>query len=216
MGGIGSGNRGSRGGSITANMDALDVRQLARDGYLEKGQAGYVVWSRRGIETGRIGHHSEGDRLRLLYQTRTRGGEWQTMDYRVQLDRTSCHLGGMRTWFLCPMQGCGRRVAILYGGKVFACRGCHQLTYESQRLTAGHRADAMARRVRKRLGWSGGVIDGLRWTKPRGMHWSTYEKLVARHRDLERRAVAGWVTELANMGIHLRAGVHPDERVEPD
>jgi hypothetical protein len=40
--------------------------------------------------------------------------------------------GGQRTWFRCPM--CGRRMFKLYrplGSSLFACRGCHNLTYRS-------------------------------------------------------------------------------------
>ena len=49
----------------------------------------------------------------------------------MRLSRSSCHYGGERPWFLCPH--CGRRVAILYGGAVFACRTCYGLAYEVQR-----------------------------------------------------------------------------------
>lgn len=43
-------------------------------------------------------------------------GDWQDESYPVGLDTTPCHLGGERSWFLCPARGCGKRVAILYGG----------------------------------------------------------------------------------------------------
>ena len=44
--------------------------------------------------------------------------------YAVRIVRTVCNLGGSRAWFICPAVGCGRRVAILYGGGIFACRHC--------------------------------------------------------------------------------------------
>jgi hypothetical protein len=41
-------------------------------------------------------------------------------EYAVLLEWTRCHYGGERAWFRCPVIGCGRRVAILYGGAIFA------------------------------------------------------------------------------------------------
>ena len=38
--------------------------------------------------------------------------------------RTPCNLGNWRAWFICSVVGHGRRVAILYGGGIFACRHC--------------------------------------------------------------------------------------------
>jgi Transposase DDE domain len=32
------------------------------------------------------------------------------------LEWTPCNYGGARPWFLCPMDGCRRRVAVLYAG----------------------------------------------------------------------------------------------------
>lgn len=58
----------------------------------------------------------------------------------VYLDWTACHLGGQRPWFLCPTRGCGRRIANLYGGAIFACRHCYRLAYPSQRETPDDRA----------------------------------------------------------------------------
>jgi hypothetical protein len=48
------------------------------------------------------------------------------MEYPVRLEWTGCNLGGRRAWFLCPAQGYGRRVAILFRGSIFACRHCHK------------------------------------------------------------------------------------------
>jgi hypothetical protein len=56
----------------------------------------------------------------------------------IELDRTHCHFGGLRYWFLCPrLQGgfpCRRRVRVLYlppGSSLFGCRTCFNLTYRS-------------------------------------------------------------------------------------
>ncbi len=58
----------------------------------------------------------------------------------VPLTTTRPRLGGVRWWFLCPGEGCGRRVGVLFqppGSVHFRCRACHNLTYSSQQN--GHR-----------------------------------------------------------------------------
>ena len=56
----------------------------------------------------------------------------------VSITTTPCFYGGERNWFLCPavVDGvlCENRAAKLHlppGGTMFACRQCHDLTYES-------------------------------------------------------------------------------------
>lgn len=111
---------------------------------------------------------SEADFVVLSYRRQPAGGEWRDEEYRVQIVRTACNLGGgSRLWFLCPAAGCGlraagcgRRVAILYGGGIFACRHCHQLAYASAREDAGDRAARKADRLRERLDWEPGILNG--------------------------------------------------------
>lgn len=62
--------------------------------------------------------------------------------FKVKLTKTSCHLGNYRWWFRCPNERgnriCNERVAMLYlppGKEVFACRHCHNLTYESRNFS---------------------------------------------------------------------------------
>ena len=54
--------------------------------------------------------------------------------------------------FICPAAGCGRRVAILYGGGIFACRRRYRLAYASSREDAGDRATRRVPKVRNRGG----------------------------------------------------------------
>lgn len=65
------------------------------------------------------------------------------------------------------------------------CRQCYQLAYPSQREDAGDRAARRAHRIRDRLGWPGGVLEGGGWGKPKGMHWRTYERLCDDHDTFE-------------------------------
>ena len=78
------------------------------------------------------------------------------------------------------MVGCRRRVAILYGGTIFACRRCHQLAYDSTREDVGDRATRRADDIRRRLGWEPGILNG-EGLKPKWMRWRTFERLVDRH-----------------------------------
>lgn len=124
----------------------------------------------------------ETDRVTLNYRFRNGGNNWLDANYNVLLDRTSCNLGGERTWFFCPVPNCQKRVAILYGGNIFACRHCYQLAYESQRENFGDRATKKADKIRDRLCWEPGILNGDGW-KPKGMHWKTFERLCILHNE---------------------------------
>lgn len=182
MGGFGSGRRGSRGKDCTDDVRALDVRRLQRDGLLKPGSAFRWRWSRGGETTASIDICAQADAVRLDYRQRSRGGEWQDMAYPVRLDWTPCHFGGDRAWWRCPAVGCGRRVALLYSGSVFACRRCHDLAYRSQRESEADRSTRKADKLRERLQWQPGILNGD-GGKPKGMHWKTYFRLYAAHND---------------------------------
>jgi len=186
MGGGGSGRRWHYSAkNTTEGYQSIDVRWLKREGMLSLGANRRITWSRGAEITGSINVRAEPDRVILDYRQRDHGGEWQAENYPVNLTTTPCHIGGERDWFLCPVRGCGRRVAVIYGGGIFACRKCHQLAYPSQSENPADRAVRRADRLRARLGWPGGVLEGADWGKPKGMHWRTYERLCDEHDGLE-------------------------------
>ncbi len=190
MGGRGSG-RGYQGGkATTSDYRALDVRWLLRNGLLTPGRSGTVSWSRNGNRIASIEVCAEADRVVLNYRSRSHGDDWQAMEYPILLEWTNCHLGGQRAWFRCPAKGCGRRVAILYGGAIFACRHCHRLAYASQREAGFDRAVRKADRLRDKLCWEPGILNG-NGIKPKGMHWHTFERLKAEHDGLVGESLAG-------------------------
>lgn len=201
MGGFGSG-RGQRGKDTTSDMRALDIRRLQRDGLLTAGRAFGWNWSRNGETVASIQIKTEAARVILNYRSRSNGGEWQPMEYPVTLEWTHCNLGGRRAWFLCPARGCGRRVAILFGGSIFACRHCHRLVYASQRERADDRATRRADRLREKLNWEPGILNGD-GGKPKGMHWRTYERLVAQHDAHIEASLAGMARRLGLVGRGL-------------
>ena len=196
MGGIGSGRRWQFGADTTESYRSIDVRWLKREGLLSAGVSRRITWSRRGDVTGSINVRSESRRLILDYRQRDSGQQWQDESYPVHLDTTPCHMGGERHWFLCPAHGCGRRVAVLYGGAIFACRRCYRLAYPSQRESLGDRAARKADRVRDRLGWEAGILNGSEpWNRPKGMHHATFDRLCWKHDRFVSRALAGFVQQ---------------------
>lgn len=80
---------------------------------------------------------------------------------------------------------CGRRCAILYGGRLFLCRQCHDLTYKTAQ--SGELSDSLSNRmdrIRRKLG-----AETLRPydplpDKPRYMHGSTYLRLFIEYYNL--------------------------------
>lgn len=174
MGGWGSGRRWDS-KPTTADYRQIDLRRLQRDGFLERGSSFSLRWSRNGEPTGDINIRSESDRVILDYRSRKGGGEWTEQEYPVMLERTPCHYGGERVWFRCPASRCGRRVAILYGGTIFACRHCHRLAYPCQQESPGPRADSRAWKIRERCGGSGCLLDPL--LRRKGMHHRTFRRL---------------------------------------
>jgi hypothetical protein len=109
----------------------------------------------------------------------------------VSLDWTACNFGGERPWFVCPSVGCSRRVAVLYGpGRYFLCRHCYELAYQSQRDNAMERALLKAQAIRKRLGGSANMMEPFP-EKPKGMHWSTYDRLFCEHHESQMEQLIG-------------------------
>lgn len=199
MGGIGSGRRYQGGKNTTSEMRRLDIRRLKRDGLLTPGRGFGWHWTVNGNEVASIQMRTQADRVILNYRSRSNGGEWQPREYPVYLEWTRLHLGGRRVWFLCP-RGCGRRVAILFGGSIFACRHCHQLAYACQREKGDDRAMRRADTIRRRLGWEAGIAN-LEGGKPKGMHWRTFERLKAEH---DAFAEASWMGMAERLGLMNR------------
>jgi hypothetical protein len=174
----------------TAEMWALDIRKIQRDRCLTPGRTLNWTWSCNGQQVASIAMRAEADRVTLTYESRSYGGVPKSMNYSVRLDRTGCNYGGQRVWWLCPAVGCGWRVALLYGGAVFACRHCHQLAYKSNNETANSAGFRRAGKLRDRLDWVPGMAHGL-GNKPKGMHWRTYARLLTTYQNYERQTLAG-------------------------
>lgn len=173
--------------NCTDDYRALDVRKIKRAGRLIPGSGWSWIWSRNGETVATIAMQAGTGNVRLIYRQRTHGGEWRDMAYTVWLAYTPCNLGGQRVWWQCPGAGCGRRVAVLYGGAgIFACRHCYRLAYRSQR---DHNAFRPADKLRAQLGWVPGVLNES-GGRPKGMHFKTYIRLLDQYHTKAARAMA--------------------------
>lgn len=184
MGGSGSGRKWHYDAkNTTNNLWALDIRELNREKLLVPGASIVSRWLRNDEEMASINLKIEEDRIVLSYCRKKNDSEWDVIKYDVLLDWTLCNYGGRRPWFRCPVSGCGRRVAILYGGSIYACRRCHKLVYGSQREDLAGLNRMKADKIRKRLGWEPGILNPTGW-KPKGMQWKTFWQLYDKHNDL--------------------------------
>ena len=83
-------------------------------------------------------------------------------------------------------------MGVLYGGGIFACRQCHRLAYESQREQPHYRGLRRSQAIRKKLGGSGSMAEPFP-AKPKGMHWSTYLRLVHEAERTDVLSVPPWL-----------------------
>ena len=207
MGGFRSGRPSGK--NSTFDYAQLDVRRLQRQGLLTPGLSSILQWNEEDGEGASIDVHAETEKLKLSFTQFEKGApESKIQGYVIQIVRTKCHYGGARAWFLCPAGGCGRRVAILYGDRFFACRHCYQLTYESQTGSAQGRSLFRAAGIRRRLGGSGDMRVPFP-PRPKGMHRRTYDRL----RSKGQHADAQYVQEF---GINFARFEELYERVMKD
>lgn len=118
----------------------------------------------------------------------------KSYSYSIRLDKTACHFGHYRHWWLCP--SCSKRVAVLYCAGAYVCRHCLSVPYGSQLQQPIDRLFSRADAIRQRLGWQSGIAHGS-GTKPKGMHSKTFDRLVNEH---ERVTAKIWQQTLDKLG----------------
>lgn len=104
----------------------------------------------------------------------------------VKVEWLPLPFGGARPWWLCPR--CSRRCATLYfftADPSLACRQCHGLKYNSQRIRPHLRAKLQASKLRARLCCGLGMEDAVLPRK--GMHWTTFSRIAGRIDDYEEK-----------------------------
>lgn len=130
MGGIGSGRK-STGRTTVEDCKRVDIRYFRRHNLIKPDTVGTLRWTCRGEPSGDIRYQVTAGTLILTYRYRYAGGEWQPVRQEIALITTPCHFGGRRYWLSCP--GCQRCCAVLCcDGRLFLCRHCYRLPYQSQ------------------------------------------------------------------------------------
>lgn len=150
----------------TSGCRSVDLAKL-------RGTSGLWSWSLAGEPLGSVAWRLSGDELELRWGQRTQ---------YVRLRRTAQHFGGEREWLACPY--CSRKCRVIYlvNGQ-WACRRCFRLGYQSQRESAGTRAQAKADKILRTLG--GSLWEDGDPPKPKRMRWSTYWGRIERARELD-------------------------------
>ena len=197
MGGYGSGRR-SRAFShgLTDDCRVLDAFRWAREGILRAGRIAKGVWQWNGGKGAAMAFRVDANScvapFAELSYTLTLTGKG--IEYRVPLQTTVPYFGGLKWWFTCPMARnesyCGRRARKLYlppGCKYFGCRRCYELKHSSQRNDRPTRILYRVQDLRARLGGSRSLVEDFP-EKPKGMWWSTYERLRSESTDAELEA----------------------------
>lgn len=169
---------------LLKNYPVLVAGELKKWGFLRPGAWTRYRWPTVGGLTATL--RCDGERLTVLVPTQT--GEQSSA---ILVDHLQQHLGGTRAWLRCPC--CDTRRSKLYINRngLVAFRVCIGALHVSTRHRKPERAAMAAQQIRHRLGWS--AAEPIIRTKPRAMHWATYERLVVEHDRLADEAVLGLV-----------------------
>ena len=186
MGGYGSGKWSRH--DIKAKTNTLfriDIQDLKRTSGLEPGTRGQVGRFVKGDLVNFAMFEIKKDRVMLEYEYQAPESEAQLVVETIWLAHTPCNFGGKRAWFSCPQ--CCERAAVLFRvDRRFRCRKCHNLSYPTQSWGEFDRSGNKARKIRVKLGGSGGLGEKFP-PKPLGMHLRTYFMLMQKGMNAERR-----------------------------
>jgi hypothetical protein len=151
--------------TVTADVLSFTVKDLTRLRF-KPGDNHVMTWKSRGREIGSIGLDLGHGGITVHYTSTPQGGKTIPVRVTISFALTPCNFGGHRKWFHC---GCGRRITRLFiKGQRVACRHCLNLAYSSQRED---RLDRLNRKIEKKE-----RVLGENQQRPKGMHWTTYQR----------------------------------------
>lgn len=200
MGGINSGRRRTVTRGAVKHFPCIDLRILKRAGLIRVGECTYdtLHWRNQALEalSAKIFidlSDADDASMRVIMS-----GE----RHRVAIDCVPCPYGGIRAYFLCPINGSRCEQVFLVDG-IFASRKAHGLTYASQSEDELSRAQRKARKLHRQ-------VDGdHRFARSRGNNrWNLMQKL----RDTGFDAKSLYYDRLRNLTD--RSGTHrmPSDR----
>jgi hypothetical protein len=156
----------------------LDINRLIRDDIIRPGE--HSIWR----ITWRTGDGHVYDSARAITEMRPGKFPHLTIEHagreqQISLCFAHRHFGGRQWYFACPRTH--ERVSVLWkppGSPYFASRHAfgRQVAYSSQFETPRDRAISQARSIRNRLGGEADLSADFP-PKPKGMRWTTYERL---------------------------------------
>jgi hypothetical protein len=134
---LSSGRWGGYGRQTVEASPCIEISALRRAGYIGKVPGNWWVQRERLSRKGIQPNHWTDSLVSL-------DGE------ALQVTWMPGHFGGCRAYFLCA---CGRTVEKLYAprGRLWRCRHCHDLSYESRQTAPHYRQLVKAQKIRERL-----------------------------------------------------------------
>ncbi len=186
MGGCGSGEWFRHDKKAKTNtLFRIAIKDIRHSSGLEPGAKGQAWQSVRGVLGSFVLFKVKKDRVLFEYIHQSPEKEDQLVVETIWLAHTPCNFGGKRAWFSCPQ--CCKRVGVLFRvDRRFRCRKCHKLSYQTQSWGEIDRAGHKSRKIRIKLGGSGGLGDTFP-PKPVGMHLKTYFTLMQKAVNTERK-----------------------------
>ncbi len=139
------------------------------------------------VEPIAINAELHNDGLHVTYRKR------KEHSYTIPVEKQTCNFGGFRSFFQCPLCKCRMRMLYLTDKSIFLCRQCLNLSYESQLLRPTLRYTHMDKKITKIIENQGGDTS---WTKPKGMHAKTYDRLKNLQHYYEQKAHQAMNAEL--------------------
>lgn len=133
--------------------------------------------------------------------------------YTVGLTAISCHLGGLRWFFVCPRTWARvTRLHMPLGAARFASRDAYRLIYQSQRSDRIQRGHGRLARAYAKLDGSYSTLGQPIPAKPKGMRWATYERLVGAIGGAQARHLVRCNIRLSERSTALRRAEHAIRR----
>jgi hypothetical protein len=185
----------------TEECCALNIQRLHKQGCFRASYWTSLSWKSTSGRITTVGLSTDPPYgIRLEYTVTDADGKPCSIDDRVSLTWSPCHLGGERPWFLCPR--CSRRVGVLYllHNFRFRCRHCHRLRYRCKSETPWSRAQRKTLKIERRLG-------DVPWIKPKWMHQTTFDRLHKRLREAKEAENECFV--VACLPLLMRTGYMP-------
>lgn len=179
MGGINSGRRRSVNRGAVEQFPCIDLRILRRAGLLLHRECTYDTLYWRNQVLGGLSAQIFIDLSNVnaaSIKIIVRNAEF-AINERVAMDCVPCNLGGVRCYFLCPINGHRCEQLFLVDG-IFASRKAHSLIYAAQSEDELSRSRRKVRKLHRQ------VEGSARYGRPRGNNrWSMMKRLRAAEYD---------------------------------